>query len=152
MNFLNASDQRDLDHHHFMRAQLVFFLLGAIDGHAKNFSVRLFPTGFRLAPIYDVISILPALSRRQVEPKNARLAMSAGDRKHDRLREIQLRHWEQTSRRAGFPLKELHLLIEDLVERGGKIETLVDRIGKKLSQKLVDSIVIGVGKQLKMFV
>src|SRR5207302_28162 len=38
MRFLDGSDHREEDRKAFMRAQLIFFLLGAIDGHAKNFS------------------------------------------------------------------------------------------------------------------
>jgi serine/threonine-protein kinase HipA len=131
-----------------MRAQLVFFLLGAIDGHAKNFSITLLPTGFRLAPIYDVMSVLPALARRQVEPKQTKLAMSVGDNRHYRLGEIYLRHWEQTAKKAGFPLKNLQSLIQDLMDRGNKIETLVNRIGRSLSPQLTDPLVTGIKKHL----
>lgn len=42
----------------FMRTQLVFWLLAAIDGHAKNFSVFLLPAGaFQLTPRYAVLNI-----------------------------------------------------------------------------------------------
>jgi len=44
MSLLNESRQREMDRHLFMKTQVVFFLLAAIDGHAKNFSVRWSPT------------------------------------------------------------------------------------------------------------
>ena len=35
----------------FMKAQIVFWLLAAIDGYAKNFSIFLTPGGYRLTPL-----------------------------------------------------------------------------------------------------
>lgn len=149
MDFLNASDRRDEDRAAFMRAQLVFFLLGAIDGHAKNFSITLLPTGFELTPIYDVMTILPALVKRQLEPKQAKLAMSVGDRRHYRLNEIRLRHWEQTAKKTGFPLKTLQSLIQDLIDRESRLDTLTKRIGKDLAPTLIDPVLAGIKKHLK---
>jgi serine/threonine-protein kinase HipA len=56
-----------------MRAQLLFWMFTAIDGHAKNFSIRLLPEGrFRLTPLYDVISAWPITGSRQnqIHPKS----------------------------------------------------------------------------------
>lgn len=45
-----------------MTANLLFWLLAVIDGHAKN----LLPGGsFRLTPFYDVISAFPLIARNQ---------------------------------------------------------------------------------------
>ena len=41
--FLKGSDDPAYDQLIFMKAQIAFWLLGAIDGHAKNFSVFLHP-------------------------------------------------------------------------------------------------------------
>jgi hypothetical protein len=50
--------QADLDT--LFTALVVFWMLAAPDGHAKNFSLRLLPGGrFRLTPLYDVMSIWP---------------------------------------------------------------------------------------------
>ena len=57
LEFLKASDQPASDQRQFMKAQIVFWLLAATDGHAKNFSVFLYPGGgFELTPLYDVLS------------------------------------------------------------------------------------------------
>ena len=54
---LQGSDSRDDDLATLMRAQLLFWMLAAIDGHAKNFSIRILPQNhFRLTPLYDVMS------------------------------------------------------------------------------------------------
>lgn len=50
MAFLQGAVAPYKDRLIFMRAQIVFWLLAAIDGHAKNFSIFLTPGGFRLTP------------------------------------------------------------------------------------------------------
>jgi serine/threonine-protein kinase HipA len=43
----------------FAEALVAGYLLGATDGHARNYSIKLWPGGTRLAPLYDVASALP---------------------------------------------------------------------------------------------
>jgi serine/threonine-protein kinase HipA len=51
-------------------------LIGATDGHAKNFSIFLGPLGrFRLTPLYDILSAQPSLAASQIHKKQMRLAM-----------------------------------------------------------------------------
>jgi serine/threonine-protein kinase HipA len=59
MEFLNGAVAPHEDRLTFMKAQIVFWLLAAIDGHAKNFSIFLSQGGFRLTPLYDVMSAAP---------------------------------------------------------------------------------------------
>ena len=55
----------------------LFWLLGAIDGHAKNFSIFLHQGGrFELTPVYDVISAYPLAEKRQIEYRNLKMAMA----------------------------------------------------------------------------
>ncbi len=146
MNFLNASDQREADRERFLRAQMCFFLLGAIDGHAKNFSITLLPTGFRLTPIYDVMTVLPALAGKQIEPKRAKLAMSVGEKNHYRLGEIQRRHWEQTAKRAGFPAKNLEAMIQDLIERIRRLDDFAVTLAKRVPSAMIEATLAGIKK------
>ncbi|MEO0996425.1 MAG: HipA domain-containing protein, partial [Pseudomonadota bacterium] len=102
--FLKASDAAAHDQLVFMKAQIAFWLLGAIDGHAKNFSVFLYPGGgFQLTPLYDVMSAQHLLDAKQLRRKDMRLAMSVGKNRHYRIHEIQPRHFQQTAKRAGLP-------------------------------------------------
>ncbi len=49
---LKGGDEPAADQETFLKAQLVFFLIGATDGHAMNFSVSLRPGGrFQLTPL-----------------------------------------------------------------------------------------------------
>ena len=43
LDLLKASDEPEADQTLFLKAQIVFWLLGATDGHAKNFSIFLLP-------------------------------------------------------------------------------------------------------------
>ncbi len=47
----------------FVLSQLAFWLLAAIDGHAKNFSLFRRRDGYLLAPLYDVLSAWPNKAR-----------------------------------------------------------------------------------------
>jgi len=42
-----------------MTRVLIVFIPAALDGHAKNFSIFLTPGGYRLTPLYDVMSAAP---------------------------------------------------------------------------------------------
>jgi hypothetical protein len=50
------------DRHLFFKTRVLFWLLAAIDGHAKNFSIFLEARGrFRLTLFYDVLSAYPVM-------------------------------------------------------------------------------------------
>lgn len=104
LNLLKGSDTPAEDQKAFLKAQILFWLIGATDGHAKNFSIFLGRGGrLKLTPLYDVLTAQPSLVARQVERKQMKLAMFVGDRRHYRLDEIQGRHFIQTATRAGLP-------------------------------------------------
>lgn len=117
LDLLKSSDEPDNDRRIFMKAQIAFWLIGATDGHAKNFSLFLKPRGrFAMTPLYDILSTQWQYDRRQI-PKNAmRLAMATGDRRRREVAEIAPRHFEQTARRAGFAVADLHMAMAELVE------------------------------------
>ena len=104
LEFLKGSDDPDYDQLMFLKAQVAFWLLAAIDGHAKNFSVFLHPLGgFNLTPLYDVMSAQHLVDLEQIQRKQFKLAMSVGNSNHYHVQEIQLRHYHQTARKAGVP-------------------------------------------------
>ena len=87
----------------FLKAQIAFWLFAAIDGHAKNFSIFLAPGGgFRLTPLYDVMSAQPLLDKNQIRRTDLRLAMSVGDNRHYRIDTIRPRHFIQTETSANL--------------------------------------------------
>ncbi len=80
-----------------LAAQILFWMLAATDGHAKNFSIRLLADGrYLLTPLYDVLSMWPVMGNgaSQVSWHKAKLAMSVrGKSRHYALRSIQRRHF-----------------------------------------------------------
>lgn len=61
---LANSDRRDTDLRTLLQAQLLFWLLAATDGHAKNFSIHLLPQAhYQLTPLYDVLSAWPVIGK-----------------------------------------------------------------------------------------
>jgi serine/threonine-protein kinase HipA len=90
----------------FATTQLAFWLLAAPDGHAKNFSIFLTRDGYRLAPLYDVLSAWPIIGTGQGEwaYQDARLAMAIrGSRPHRALGRIARRHWAKLARDTAVP-------------------------------------------------
>ncbi len=70
MKVLLGSDEPIQDRLDFFKANVLFWLIGATDGHAKNFSISFFPGGrFRMTPFYDVLTVQPNVDAREIERK-----------------------------------------------------------------------------------
>jgi serine/threonine-protein kinase HipA len=139
-DILLASIQAETDRSDFLRAQLVFWLLCASDGHAKNFSVTLEAGGnFRLTPLYDVLSAYPVLGNRagELSPKKVRMAMAVeGTSRHYRWNDIQRRHWIETAKRCGMQ-DQVESLIDEVV---GKVPTVLSSVGKLVPKNFPASV------------
>lgn len=103
LDLLRGSAAAEKDRALFLKAQLVFWLLGAPDGHAKNFSLALERGGrFRLTPFYDVMSAWPAIGKgpNRFDARRLKLAMAvAGKNRHHLIGQIRRRHWNETAKR-----------------------------------------------------
>lgn len=113
LEFLNQAANPRADRLTFFKAQIVFWLLAAIDGHAKNFSVFLTPGGFSLTPMYDVMSAAPY---PELTPQKIKLAMAIGDNRHYRVKEIVPRHFYQMGRAAGFAEEDIDEMFADVAQ------------------------------------
>ena len=106
LSLLSGSANRDEDQTTFLLTQLAFWLLAAIDGHGKNFSIFHQRGGtYMLAPLYDVLSAWPVIGhgRNELPFERAKLAMAVrGRRPHYRFDEITGRHWRELSERVGI--------------------------------------------------
>jgi serine/threonine-protein kinase HipA len=145
LQFLKASDDPDDDRRFFMKAQVVFWLLGATDGHAKNFSIFLHPGGgFRLTPLYDVMSLQPAYNANQLKRNRMKLAMSVGDKRHYVLDTILPRHFVQSAEQAGMPARAMEDIMQALADRVPKaIEEAIERVPDGFPRQISASIVAG---------
>lgn len=117
IELLGGADDPAQDRTVFFKAQILFWLIGATDGHAKNFSIYLLPGGgYRLTPLYDVISAQPSLDAGQIRRNQMKLAMSVGSNRHYRMDEIHGRHFVETGARAGLPKRLMAQAIEEIVD------------------------------------
>jgi serine/threonine-protein kinase HipA len=103
---LARSAARDADLRTFLAAQIVFWLLRATDGHAKNFSLFLEAGDrYRLTPLYDVLSAWPVIGAgaNRIAPQDVKMAMAwTGRNRHYRAAEVRRRHMVETMRRCGY--------------------------------------------------
>jgi serine/threonine-protein kinase HipA len=126
LDLLGGGSNARADALHFAQVQLAFWIMGATDGHAKNFSIFLQRGGsFRMTPLYDVLSAWPIIGSgpNQVSPRRAKLAMALRNKNtHYHLHEIRTRHWEALARQSGVPgafdqMVALVLQVPDALER-----------------------------------
>lgn len=118
LRLLEGSRARAADQLLFLKAQIVNWVLAAIDGHSKNYSLFLGPGGFSMTPLYDILSAAPAMETGTFRNRELRLAMSVGRRRHYRLDQIQPRHFEETSDLAKVPPKIQRQAFSDLAAIG----------------------------------
>lgn len=106
MALLDGSMERERDRYRFFMAQLVFWMLSATDGHAKNFSLFLRPQGaFEMTPLYDVLSVYPMLGEGpgKLSVHRARMAMAVRSKNaHWLVNNIVRRHWLAVGTRYGI--------------------------------------------------
>jgi serine/threonine-protein kinase HipA len=143
---LKGSDTPAADQRTFFKAQLVFWLLGATDGHAKNFSIRLAPGGrFRLTPLYDIISTQPSLDAGQITQNQMKLAMAIGTNRHYVVHTIVGRHFVQTAKMCGLPDNMVKEVIQELADTAhSSIDRTVSALPKGFPEKIAVSIANGV--------
>lgn len=118
LGLLKGTDDPQSDQTAFFKSQILFWLMGATDGHAKNFSLFLDPGGrYSLTPFYDVLSAQPAVDKKQIAPNRFRLAMSVGKNRHYQMAEIMGRHFVQTGKAAGLSGGLMRDAITQLIDR-----------------------------------
>ena len=151
---LQGSDDPDADSARFLCTQLAFWLLAAIDGHAKNFSI--FNKGmesFALTPLYDVLSAWPVIGNGpgEIRWQRAKLAMAVRSKNaHYNLHEIETRHWQGLAQRSAVPgvWKRMRELVEcaELALIG-----VADRLPADFPGQLFEQVAAGVADQVRRF-
>jgi serine/threonine-protein kinase HipA len=148
---LNGSRQRAQDRETFFRAQILFWLLCAPDGHAKNFSIALHPGGaYSMTPLYDVMSAYPVLGEGpgRISRHRVKLAMAVRSKNaHWRMRDILRRHWVELGRRHGVVSESgqgVDATIDDLVARTPEVLRSVSAaLPKGFSNRVAEPILQG---------
>ncbi|WP_272546236.1 type II toxin-antitoxin system HipA family toxin [Burkholderia cepacia] len=154
MGILANSADAAPDRMNFFVAQLVFWVLAAIDGHAKNFSIAHLPGNtYRSTPLYDVLSAHPIIGtrRNQLPPRRARLAMAVcGKNRHYVIGDIQPRHWVAQGRRVGLTEDDVHAAMAAVVARTEPaIAEAAAQIPAEFPVDVADAIFDGMRRQVR---
>jgi serine/threonine-protein kinase HipA len=151
LKILEGSAESGADRRTFFQAQLIFWMLRACDGHAKNFSLAIGAGGsYRLTPLYDILSFWPILGNgpNKVSPYKAKLAMAVrGKNPHYKISEILPRHWREAGERFGIVSAEgrpAQHIIDDLAQRTpAVIRAVKSQLPAGFPQQLAGSVLDG---------
>lgn len=135
-------DQRTL-----MASQILFWMLRAPDGHAKNFSIQLLAGGrFRLTPMYDVMSAYPVIGEgpNQWAMQDVKRAMALlGKNRHYHMQSIQRRHFNSTAKKLGYGQTAEPLLQELIARTPEAVAQVQSELPKGFSQIVADKVLGG---------
>jgi len=144
---LQGSENAHADIETVLTCQVLFWMLAATDGHAKNFSIRLLAGGrFRLTPLYDIMSVWPIVGDgpNQLSWYNAKLATAVMARKPlYRLRDIERRHFNAMAARSGYG-KDAEPIIQKILDATPSvIQQVRERVPKDFPDRVATRIFDG---------
>lgn len=151
MKILLGSKEAMNDREKFMKTVFLFWVMGAIDGHAKNFSISIEPQGrYQMTPLYDVISAYPLTAKRQLELQKLKMAMSLkGKKRHYLWNNIQARHWLDMATQCQFPSTVMQSIMEDVLDNmDDVINQVAALLPKNFPQQISEPIFSGM-RQVK---
>lgn len=132
------------DRYDFMKFQVFQWLIGATDGHAKNFSVFIQAGGsYRLTPFYDIISAFPVLGGTGIHISDLKLAMglNASKGKKTAIDKIYPRHFLATAKVLRFPEVQMHEILSDFARM---IPAALDNVKTSLPTDFPENVVTAV--------
>ncbi len=132
MQLLLGAENSDTAREQFFRSQILFWLLAAIDGHAKNFSIYIQPSGsYRLTPLYDIISAYPIMTSQKLPKQKAKMAMALRGTKTNYYHwaKIQSRHFVSTAQSVKFSPLQARKLVQNMLEQ---VQDVTEQIAKEL--------------------
>ena len=127
-----------------LRFQVFQWLIGATDGHAKNFSVFIQAGGsYRLTPFYDIISAFPVLGGTGIHISDLKLAMglNASKGKKTAIDKIYPRHFLATAKVLKFPEVQMHEILSDFARM---IPAALDNVKTSLPTDFPENVVTAV--------
>jgi serine/threonine-protein kinase HipA len=122
----------------FIGALIFNWLIGGTDAHAKNYSMLIGSGGMvRLAPLYDVASILPYPN---IDPRNAKLAMKIGD--EYRIHDINFSEWRKLAESVRLDgdalIERVRAMARELPDRLSEEIKVMNKDG--LNHKIIDTL------------
>jgi serine/threonine-protein kinase HipA len=130
MELLLGSERALQDRETFLRTIVLFWILAAPDGHAKNFSIRILRQGrYNLTPIYDVLSAYAYTSNDYPFQKiKMAMAMTGSNKNHYHWHYMQPRHFAATAKQAGFSSSMAIIILKEMLEKSEFIAHQVESI------------------------
>lgn len=100
-----------------MKAQVVFWLLAATDGRYES------------TPLYDILSLYPAIGRKGLHLKEAKLVMGLTGSKGKKyeIAQIYPRHFVATAKSVGFAEEEMMQILNEIKDNVSNVLTSVSR-------------------------
>ncbi len=150
---LRGSSRATSDREMFLASQLLFWLLAAPDGHAKNFSIFIEQGGaYHLTPLYDVLSAWPVIGDgpNMFQWKKVTLAMAvrAGNA-HYKIGEILRRYWNNMAKTNAVG-SDFEQTIERFVKRAPQaIAEVQAQLPDSFPAQVSDRIFEGVMRQIR---
>ena len=123
----------------FFSSQVLFWLLAAIDGHAKNFSIHIEAGGkYRLTPLYDIMSACPLIANKQLQAKKIKMAMALKEKNnHYHWHDVQRRHFLSMAKAANYPIERAEPILNEML---GKVDTVIRQVADKLPSRFPSKI------------
>jgi len=155
MKLLMGSTDPIVDRDIFFSSQVLFWLLAAIDGHAKNFSLQIESFGrFRLAPLYDIMSAYPLMANKQLQKQKIKMAMALrGKNNHYHWIEMQHRYFLETAKSVNYPVEKAEQIINEILE---KVDVVIKKVSnaipKSFPSKIYDPIFEGMQTAKRMLI
>lgn len=149
MNLLLGSATPAQDRDCFFRTQILFWLLAAIDGHAKNFSLFIEADGkYRLTPLYDIISAYPLMAKKQLQKQKIKMAMAlVGENHHYHWYNVQRRHFISTAKAVNYSIDKAESILDEMLNQ---VEDVIYKVSvelpsafpKQISQPIFDGMLL----------
>jgi serine/threonine-protein kinase HipA len=132
MQVLLGSRNADIDREVFFRSQILFWLLAAPDGHAKNFSIYIEQGGrYLLTPLYDILSAYPLMQTQMLPKQKVKMAMALRGTKKNiySWNMIQARHFLAIAELVNFSPRRARQLLQNMLEQ---VDGITDIIREQL--------------------
>jgi len=124
LKLLRGSRLSKQDRLHFFTIQILFWMLAATDGHAKNFSLFHEKSGmYCMTPIYDVLSAWPIIGdgADRLSWHDSKLAMAfRATNAHYKLKDISPRHFFDVADKLGLG-NEVFEIVDDIIMATPKV-------------------------------
>lgn len=153
MDLLMGSSNALEDRYNFMRFQVFQWLIGATDGHAKNFSIYIDKGGsYRLTPFYDILSAYPLLGGKGLNIRKLKLSMGlkATKGKKYEISKLLPRHFLDTAKAVNFSQDTMQEIIDEMKDALPKAMLQIStRLPEDFPKHIADSIFENTQKLVK---